>query len=147
MSRTTGTAKSKRCRAYSDEFPGAVVVSDMLKERLDDVPVITHLSARGSNELERRDILAFYTAPSTELFAQFAALDARLGTRNSIALWYVDRFNQTSGRNRGFRGQYHRQHIAVMAHRMYKWLAPYLFGWSRYACPRQRCSLELGEFV
>src|SRR6516162_6105754 len=84
MSRTTGTAKSKRCRAYSDEFPGAVVVSDMLKERLDDVPVITHLSARGSNELERRDILAFYTAPSTELFAQFAALDARLGTRNSI---------------------------------------------------------------
>jgi len=58
MSRTTGTAKSKRCRAYSDEFPGAVVVSDMLKERLDDVPVITHLSARGSNELERRDILA-----------------------------------------------------------------------------------------
>jgi hypothetical protein len=132
---------------YSEEFPGAVVVSDMLKDRMGDVPVITHLSARGSNELERRDILAFYTAPSTELFAQLAALDARLGTRNSIALWYVDRFNQTCGRNRGFRGQYRRQHIAVMAHRMYKWLAPYLFGWSRYACPRQRCSLELGEFV
>jgi len=54
-----------------------------------------------SNELDRCDILAFYTAPSTELFAQLAALDARSGTRNSIALRYVDRFNQTCGRNRG----------------------------------------------
>ena len=105
--------------AYYEEFPSAVVVSDMLRDRFDDAPVITHLSARGSNELDRCDILAFYTAPSTELFAQFAALDARLGTRNSIALWYVDRFNQTCGRNRGFRGQYQRKHIAVMAHRMY----------------------------
>lgn len=126
--------------AYSERFPDAVVISDMVKNRLDDdVPVITHLSARGSNELETRDLIAFYTAPSTELFSQLAALDARLGTRNTIALWYVDRFNQTCGRNRGFRGRYHRKHIAVMAHRMYKWLAPYLFGWSRYDFPRQRC--------
>lgn len=126
--------------AYSERFPGAVVISDMLKDRLDDdVPVITHLSARGSNELETRDLIAFYTAPSPELFSQLSALDARLGTRNSIALWYVDRFNQTCGRNRGFRGRYHRKHIAVMARRMYKWLAPYLFGWSRYAFPRLRC--------
>jgi hypothetical protein len=87
----------------------------MLRDRIDDVP------------------------------AQLAALDARLGTRSSIALWYMDRFNQTCGRNRGIRDQYQRRHITVMAHRMYKWLAPYLVGWSRYACPRQRGSLEFGE--
>jgi hypothetical protein len=129
--------------AYGERFPDAMVISDMLKDRLDDdASLITHLSARGSNELAKRDLLAFYTAPSTELFSQLAALDARLGTRNTIALWYVDRFNQTCGRNRGFRGQHGRRHIAVMAHRMYSWLAPYLVYGSRYAFPRQRCSLE-----
>jgi hypothetical protein len=134
--------------AYSRRFPDAVVISDMLKDRLDDdIAVITHLSARGSNELAQRDVIACYTAPSPELFSQLAALDARLGTRNSIALWYVDRFNQTCGRNRGFRGQHRRQHIAVMAHRMYSWLAPYLVFGSRYAFPRQRCSIELDELA
>jgi len=123
------------------------VISDMAKDRVEGVRVITHLSARGSNELEKRDLIAFYTAPSTELFAQLAALDARLGTRNTIALWYVDRFNQTSGRNRGFRGEYHRTHIAVMGYRMYEWLAPYLVASSRYAFPRRRCSLEVAHYV
>ena len=134
-------------QAYDEEFPWAVVISDMAKDRVEGVRVITHLSARGSNELEKRDLIAFYTAPSTELFAQLAALDARLGTRNTIALWYVDRFNQTSGRNRGFRGEYHRTHIAVMGYRMYEWLAPYLVASSRYAFPRRRCSLEVAHYV
>jgi hypothetical protein len=133
--------------AYDEEFPAAVVISDMAKDRVDGVRVITHLSARGSNELDKRDIVALYTAPSTELFAQLAALDAKLGTRNTIALWYVDRFNQTSGRNRGFRGQYRRRHIAVMGYRMYEWLAPYLFAWSRYAFPRRRCSIGMAHYV
>jgi hypothetical protein len=128
--------------AYAEKFPEAVVVSDMLAGRVNDgLPVITHLSARGSNDLDERDIVSVYTAPSPGLFGQLAALDARLGTRNTIALWYVDRFNQTSGRNRGFRGQHNRQHIAVMGYRMYKWLAPYLATWSRYAFPRRKCSL------
>jgi hypothetical protein len=114
----------------------------MLAGRIDDgLRVITHLSARGSNDLDERDIVAFYTAPSPGLFGQLAALDARLGTSNTIALWYVDRFNQTSGRNRGFRGQHQREHIAVMGYRMYRWLAPYLATWSRYAFPRRKCSL------
>ena len=115
-----------------------------LKNRVDDVRVITHLSSRGSNDLENRDIVSFYTAPSPRLYAQFAALDARFGTRNTIALWYVDRFNQTCGRNRGFRGQHGRDHIAVMGYRMYKWLVPYLVTWSRYAFPRRRCSIPGG---
>jgi hypothetical protein len=133
--------------AYDGEFPAAVVISDMAKDRVDGVRVITHLSARGSNELDKRHLVAFYTAPSTELFAQLAALDAKLGTRNSIALWYVDRFNQTAGRNRGFRGQFRKTHIAVMGYRMYEWLAPYLFTWSRYAFPRRRCSVEIAHDV
>ncbi len=133
--------------AYDEEFPWAVVISNMAKGRVDGVQVITHLSARGSNELDERNILAFYNAPSTQLFAQLAAIDGKFGTRNTIALWYVDRFNQTSGRNRGFRGQYRRTHIAVMGYRMYEWLAPYLFAWSRYAFPRRRCSVEMARYV
>jgi hypothetical protein len=133
--------------AYDAEFPSAVVISDMAKDRVDGVGVITHLSARGSNELDKCDLVALYTAPSTELFAQLAALDARFGTRNSIALWYVDRFNQSTGRNRGFRGPYRRTHIAVMGYRMYEWLAPYLAAWSRYAFSRRRCSISSPHYV
>jgi len=133
--------------AYDEEFPWAVVISDMAKDRVEGVRVITHLSARGSDELARRDLIGFYTAPSVELFAQLAALDVRLGTRNTMALWYVDRFNQTSGRNRGFRGQHRRTHIAVMGYRMYEWLAPYLVACSRYAFPRRRCSVGLARCV
>jgi hypothetical protein len=133
--------------AYDEEFPSAIVISDMAKDRVDNVRVITHLSARGSNELDKRDLISLYTAPPPQLFAQLAALDARFGTRNTIALWYVDRFNQTSGRNRGFRSQYRRTHIAVMGYRMYEWLAPYLFTWSRYAFPRRRCSIESAHCV
>ena len=85
---------------YIGQYPDAVVISDMLGGRLDNkVEVTTHLSARGSNNLHERDIVAFYTAPSPALFGQLTALDARLGMRNTIALWYVDRFNQTCGRN------------------------------------------------
>jgi hypothetical protein len=133
--------------AYDREFPSAIVISDMAKDRVDNVRVITHLSARGSNELEKRDLISLYTAPPPQLFGQLAALDARFGTRNTIALWYVDRFNQTSGRNRGFRSQYRRTHIAVMGYRMYEWLAPYLFACSRYAFPRRRCSIEAAHYV
>jgi hypothetical protein len=127
---------------YIEKYPDVAVISDMLGDRLDDkIDVTTHLSARGSNDLNERDIVALYTAPSPGLFGQLSALDNRLGMQNSIALWYVDRFNQTCGRNRGFRGQHRRQHIAVMGHRMYRWLAPYLVAWSRYAFPRRRCSV------
>jgi hypothetical protein len=126
---------------YGERFPGAVFISDMVRDRIEDIRVLTHLSARGSNELDHRDIIACYTAPSVALFAQLAALDARFGTRNTITLWYIDRFNQTCGRNRGFRGHNRLKHIAVMGYRMYEWLAPYLVGWSRYAFPRRRCSI------
>lgn len=129
-------------KRYLATFTDAVVISDMLGGRIGEkAEVTTHLSARGSNGLSQRDIVSFYTAPSPSLFAQLTALDNRLGMRNSIALWYVDRFNQTCGRNRGFRGKHKRQHIAVMGHRMYRWLAPYLATWSRYTLSRRRCSL------
>lgn len=129
-------------KQYMATITDVVVISDMLGGRIDEkAGVTTHLSARGSNGLSERDIVAFYTAPSPSLFAQLAALDNRLGMRNSIALWYVDRFNQTCGRNRGFRAKHKRQHIAVMGHRMYRWLAPYLATWSRYTLARRRCSL------
>jgi hypothetical protein len=139
-------------QSYCEQFPNSVVISDMLSRPKDldfetrpqervHAEVITHLSARGSNRLDARDIIAFYTAPSTELFCELAAIDARLGTCNTIQLWYVDRFNQTSGRNRGFRGQHKQAHVAVMSPRLYNWLAPYLMMWSRYHFPRRRCSL------
>lgn len=125
--------------AYRHSYPGAVIVSDMLKDRWEEVGVITHQSARGSNDLTG-DIVALYTAPSPDLFAKLAAIDARLGTRDSMKLFYLDRYNQTCGRNRGFRNNNDSSHIVVMGRRMYRWLISELIN-SRYTPAHRRSSI------
>ena len=56
-----------------------------------------------------------------------ALIDGRLGTgadrSDLVRLFYVDCFDQTCGRNRGYRGQQRREHIAVFPPRLNGWLA------------------------
>jgi hypothetical protein len=80
-------------------------ISDMVKERISDFSVITHMAAKGSNSFIRTDIVAFYNALSPPLFCELGALNARFGRGDLVRLFYVDRFEQTAGRNRGYRGQ------------------------------------------
>jgi len=110
-------------RAYHAAYPTAIVVSDMLKGRISEFTVATHMAAKGSNAYIDSDLIAFYNAPSPALFAELGALNTRFGRSDLVRLFYRDRYEQTCGRNRGFRGQNGREHIAVFPPRLNKWLA------------------------
>src|SRR5260221_6024919 len=96
----------------------------MVKSRISEFSVTTHMSAKGSNAYIDTDIVAFYNALSPALFAELGALNARFGCSDLVRLFYVDRFDQTAGRNRGYRGQHGREHRAVFPPRLNGWLAP-----------------------
>ena len=83
----------------------------------------THMSAKGSNAYLGSDIVAFYNALSPALFGELGVLNTRFGRADLVRLFYVDCFDQTSGRNRGYRGQQRREHIAVFPPRLNGWLA------------------------
>ena len=115
---------SELVRAYHDYYPGAEIIADMVKDRISDFAVTTHMSAKGSNAYIGSDIVAFYNALSPALFGELGALNTRFARADLVRLFYTDRLDQTCGRNRGFRGQQGRQHIAVFPPRLHGWLAP-----------------------
>jgi hypothetical protein len=48
----------------------------------------------------------------------------RFGRSDLVRLFYTDRFEQTCGRNLGFRGEQGRDHRAVFPPRLHTWLVP-----------------------
>jgi energy-coupling factor transporter ATP-binding protein EcfA2 len=115
-------------RAYHAQNPQAEVIADMVKDRISEFAVTTHISAKGSNAYINSDIIAFYNAPSPALFGELGALNTRFKRSDLVRLLYIDRFDQTCGRNRGFRGEGGREHRAVFPPRLHSWLAPAMSG-------------------
>ena len=113
-------------RAYHDQNPQAEIIADMVKNRISEFAVTTHMSAKGSNAYICSDIIAFYNAPSPALFGELGALNMRFGRSDLVRLFYIDSFDQTCGRNRGYRGEQGRDHNAVFPPRLHNWLAPAL---------------------
>jgi hypothetical protein len=129
-------------RAYRDQYPQAEIIADMVKNRISEFAVTTHMSAKGSNAYMGTDIVAFYNAPSPPLFGEIGALNTRFGRSDLLRLFYTDSFEQTCGRNRGFRGEQGREHKAVFPPRLHSWLAPALSSAS-YVGIRARPSVTL----
>jgi hypothetical protein len=115
-------------RAYHNQHPYAEIIADMVKNRISEFSVTTHMSAKGSNAYIGSDIVTFYNAPSPALFGELGVLNTRFGRSDLVRLFYIDRFDQTCGRNRGFRGGRGRDHKAVFPPRLYNWLAPAISG-------------------
>jgi hypothetical protein len=115
-------------RVYREQYPQAEIITDMVKKRISEFGVTTHMSAKGSNAFIDKDIIAFYTNPSPALFGELGALNTRFKRSDLMRLFYVDQFDQTCGRNRGFRGQQSRDHKAVFPPRLNSWLAPAMSG-------------------
>jgi hypothetical protein len=111
-------------RAYHEEYPHAEIIADMVKNRISEFAVTTHMSAKGSNAYIGSDLTSFYNALSPALFGELGALNTRFGRSDLVRLFYTDRFDQTCGRNRGFRGEEGRDHRAVFPPRLHSWLAP-----------------------
>lgn len=113
---------------YRRRNPEIEVISDMM----DDPEVRTHYSVKGRNDFAQKDIVAFYTAVNQQQYRELAAINAYFDLRCAVRLTYVDRFNQTSGRNCGFRGGNGKEHIVAMSVRLKKWLLPFLVRYGRY---------------
>jgi hypothetical protein len=115
-------------RAYREQYAQAEIIADMVKNRISEFAVTTHMSAKGSNAYIGSDIIALYNAPSPVLFGELGAFNKRFGRSDLVRLFYTDRFDQTCGRNRGFRGGRGRDHKAVFPPRLHSWLAPAMSG-------------------
>ena len=111
-------------RAYREQYPQAEIISDMVKTSISEFVVTTHMSAKGSNAYIGSDIISFYNALSPALFGELGALNTRFGRSDLVRLFYIDRYDQTCGRNRGFRAGEGRDHKAIFLPRLYGWLAP-----------------------
>jgi uncharacterized protein YecE (DUF72 family) len=64
---------------------------------------LTHAAARGSNDLIGQNVLQTMTWMTPGEYEMLQALNAWTGRRDLVGLRHVDEFNQTAGRNLGFR--------------------------------------------
>ena len=62
-----------------------------------------HVVARGSNDLMEKNILQTMTFMTPDEYEKLQALNAWIGRSDLVGLRHIDEFNQTAGRNLGFR--------------------------------------------
>ncbi|WP_433952020.1 hypothetical protein [Brevundimonas diminuta] len=65
--------------------------------------VRSHAAAKGSNDYIGKDIIQTMTPMTPDQYAYFQALNAWTGRNDLARLRHIDEFNQTAGRNLGFR--------------------------------------------
>ena len=82
------------------EFPGIFAIANKVAHVFDTK---THASAKGSNSYIGQDLVQAMTAMPPEQYAYYEALNAWCGRGDLIRLRHLDEFNQTAGRNLGFR--------------------------------------------
>jgi hypothetical protein len=93
------------------QFPGLMVISNYA----DTIPNgINHMSAKGSNALDREHLVSIITFPSPHLHAQLCAIAQRFGVDDILGSYFRDQVFQSVGRNRGFRGEHGRGHAVVI---------------------------------
>ena len=84
---------------------------------------IPHVTARGSNELIGRNIMQTMTFVSPALYEELQVLNAWTGHSDLVGLNHIDEFNQTAGRNLGFRSDGKAKHDLVVSRRLFKLLS------------------------
>lgn len=90
-----------------------------------------HARAKGSNEFGGRKIVQTMTFLSADEYEELQALNAYCGRSDLVLLRHIDEFNQTAGRNLGFRHQPGAEHALLVSHKLFGRLVPKL-GYSRY---------------
>ena len=129
--------------AYAEHYPWHQIISNLVKQVLPDLGVATHKRARGSNEYTNQDLLSFYNAISPDEFALLGALNSKLKRDDMVKLHYVDLVEQSVGRNRGFRGEQRRDHIAVFPYRLYRYIEQALNEQANYIGYRRKASVVI----
>lgn len=113
------------------EFPGIFAIANKVSHVFETK---THASAKGSNQFIGRDLVQAMTAMPPEQYAYYEALNAWCGRNDLIRLRHLDEFNQTAGRNLGFRAPHtgpKPKHILLINRRLFDSLTE-LLAFARY---------------
>jgi hypothetical protein len=115
---------------YRRERDGSCTVISNKVKALPDT--ITHMSARGSNAFIGQDLAQTMTFLTPDEVERLEALNAWTGRGDLIRLRHWDQFNQTCGRNLGFRKSGDVRHDLLIGHRLLECLLGDALGRSRY---------------
>lgn len=120
---------SKSMHACIDDWrerlsPGApekiLAISDCVKDKV--AQSRTHKSARGANIFIGARILQTMSFLAPEAHEQMLALNAYTAREDCVSLYHIDRFNQSAGRNMGFRGRDGADHTLLVNPRLFDFM-------------------------
>ena len=116
----TGKNLAKMCLDRRQTDPDIAIVSNKVSHLSD---TMTHAAARGSNALIGRDILQTMTFVTPDEFEKLEALNAWTGLDCLVRHRHIDEFNQTAGRNLGFRKRGDVRHHLLVNKSLFELLA------------------------
>jgi hypothetical protein len=93
---------------------------------------MNHMVARGRNDLTEMDIVQFQHFKNPAEWERLEVLNAYLGVDFCVRLAHVDQFNQSAGRNSGFRGGRGKKHWVVVSPSLWPLLQGVMRQFSRY---------------
>ncbi len=93
----------------------------------------THAAAKGSNSYIGEDVIQTMTMMPPEQFEYYQALNAWTGRTDLVRTRHIDEFNQSAGRNLGFRGREDARHILLINATLWDSLEGGPFAGARYA--------------
>lgn len=115
---------------FQREHPGVMVISNKVSA-LDGTT--THARARGSNAYIGQDVAQTMTFLSPAEYERLEALNAWCGRDDLVAIRHIDEFNQSAGRNLGFRREGDPRHWLMISPRLLnRLLARDALGRARY---------------
>jgi DNA polymerase III delta prime subunit len=80
---------------------------------------MSHASARGSNDLIGQNVVQTMTFMTPDEYEMMQALNAWAGRRDLVGLRHIDEFNQSAGRNLGFRRRGQPEHHLLVHRRLF----------------------------
>lgn len=125
---TTRNAARHVLAARSDHSAPLFAIGNKLGHLAD---AETHLSAKGSNAYIGKDVVQTLTMMPPEQYAVFQALNAWTGRNDLARIAHIDQFNQTAGRNLGFRKSGAPLHRVLIHRRLFDSLPP-VMSYARY---------------
>lgn len=115
----TGNNLTSMVAGWKKSNPNLFVISNKVAHISQ---TMTHARARGSNALMGKEIMQTMTFMTPDEFEYLEALNAWTGSDCLIRHRHIDEFNQTAGRNLGFRKRAGAHHILLVNQRLFSLL-------------------------
>ena len=106
------------CAEFRDDHPDEdwFIVSNKVAMMTE---TMTHAGARGSNDLIGRNVVQTMTFVTPDEYERLQALNAWTGRSDLLGLRHIDEFNQSAGRNLGFRKEGDVRHVLLVNRRLF----------------------------